>query len=241
MKFGWERPQEDEFALCLLGAGSPYEMIAFPNRPPQGQEFLDLTEVSPRRLRRWRRTFKTLLRTITFRTRKRLVLKSPPHTARIAVLREMFPDALFIHIVRDPYVVFPSTVNLWRRLFETHGLQKPTGAGLEEFVLATYLRMHARLEEGKRLLEPHQFFELRYEDLTQRPAAVMRQLYDHLRLGGFDAYLPRLEAYLASVKNYETNRYQLTPAERAAVTQRWGPIIRAYGYGEAERLDADRL
>jgi len=118
MPAGFDRPQEDEFALCLLGAGSPYEMIAFPNRAP-GQEFLDLVDVSPRRLRRWRRTFKTLLRTITCKTGKRLILKSPPHTARIPVLKQMFPGAVFIHIVRDPYVVFPSTLNLWRTLWKT--------------------------------------------------------------------------------------------------------------------------
>ncbi len=108
---------------------------------------------------------------MTYRNPKRLVLKSPPHTARIAVLRQMFPGALFLHIVRDPYVVYASTVNLWRTLFATHGLQKPSYAGLEEYVLDTYVRMHARLEEGKQLLEPRQFFELRYEDLVQNPRA----------------------------------------------------------------------
>ncbi len=241
MRFGFDRPQEDEFALCLLGAGSPYEMIAFPNRAPLGQEYLDLVSVSPRRLRRWRQTFKTLLQTITYKTGKRLVLKSPPHTARIPVLRQMFPGALFIHIVRDPYVVFPSTVNLWRTLFATHGLQHPTGAGLEEHVLATYVRMHTRLEEGRRLLDPKQTFELRYEDLILNPVAQMQKLYDHLGLGGFAAYRPRLEAFLASIKGYETNRYQLTPAERDTVTRRWGPIIRQYGYGGAALAEGEQV
>jgi omega-hydroxy-beta-dihydromenaquinone-9 sulfotransferase len=231
MKIGFDRPQEDEFALCLMGAGSPYETIAFPNRPPQRQEFLDLVNVSPTQLRRWRRCFKYYLRTLTCKVRKRLVLKSPPHTARIPVLKQMFPGAIFINIVRDPYVVYPSTINLWRTLFRTHGLQKPTGAGLEEYVLETYVRMHQRLEEGRKLLDPKQFYELRYEDLILNPVAEMKKLYDHFGLGGFDAYLPRLEAYLASVKGYETNRYQLTPQERATVTQRWGAVIRQYGYG----------
>jgi omega-hydroxy-beta-dihydromenaquinone-9 sulfotransferase len=241
MKAGFDRPQEDEFALCLLGAGSPYEMIAFPNRPPSGQEYLDLAKLSPRRLRRWKRSLKTFLRMVTFKNPKRLVLKSPPHTARIAVLRQMFPGALFLHIVRDPHVVFASTVNLWRTLFQTHGLQKPTGAGLEEYVLETYLRMHARLEEGKKLLEPRQFFELRYEDLILNPAGVMQQVYDHFSLDGFAQYLPRLEAYLATIKGYETNRYQLTPEQRALVTQRWGPIIRQYGFGGASVVDGETV
>ena len=37
MAAGWDRPQEDEFALCMLGQPSPYLTIAFPNRPPQDQ------------------------------------------------------------------------------------------------------------------------------------------------------------------------------------------------------------
>jgi hypothetical protein len=231
VKIGFDRPQEDEFALCFLGAGSPYEMIAFPNRrPPSGQEFLDLANVSRRELRRWQCMLDTFLRMVTFRNPRRLVLKSPPHTARIALLQQMYPGALFIHIVRDPYVVYASTVNLWRLLFRMHGLQKPTYTGLEDYVLDTYVRMHAKLEEGKKLLDPRQFFEVRYEDLIQNPAGVMQQLYKHFGLGGFEQYLPRLEAYLATIKGYETNRYQLTEEERARVTERWGEVIRRYGY-----------
>jgi hypothetical protein len=31
MAAGWHLPQEDEFALCNLGLGSPYKTMAFPN------------------------------------------------------------------------------------------------------------------------------------------------------------------------------------------------------------------
>src|SRR5207253_2727392 len=104
------------------------------------------------------------LKQVVYKSGKRLVLKSPPHTARVKTLKEMFPKAIFIHIVRDPYVVFSSTVNLWKILYRTHGLQVPTFAGLEEDVLRTFTRMYERLEEGKKLLGPEQFYELRYED-----------------------------------------------------------------------------
>ena len=42
MAVGWDRPQEDELALCLLGEPSPYLTMAFPNHPPQDQDALDL-------------------------------------------------------------------------------------------------------------------------------------------------------------------------------------------------------
>src|SRR5262245_46818110 len=42
MAAGWDRPQEDEFALLTLGAPTPYLRMAFPNDPPQHAEFLDM-------------------------------------------------------------------------------------------------------------------------------------------------------------------------------------------------------
>jgi omega-hydroxy-beta-dihydromenaquinone-9 sulfotransferase len=231
MPAGFDRPQEEEFAMCMLGVGSPYRTIAFPNHPPQCQEYLDLENVAPKGLRRWKRAFKEFLKRVTYKSGKRLVLKSPPHTARIKHLRPMFPGAIFLHIVRDPYVVFPSTVNLWRTLYQTHGLQTPTCAGLEAHVLETYTRMYQRLEEGKKLIEPRQFYELRYEDLVKDPPGEMKKIYDHFQLGGIEQYLPRLHEYLATIKGYETNQYDLTDAQRAAIAHHWGDVIRRYGYG----------
>lgn len=42
------------------------------------------------------------LKQITYLRPKRIVLKSPTYTGRIRVLQQMFPDARFVHIVRDP-------------------------------------------------------------------------------------------------------------------------------------------
>ena len=125
MAAGWKRPQEDEFALCNMGVPSPYLTIAFSNRPPQYEEYLDLQDVPPEDLARWKGALLWFLKCVTLRNPKRLVLKSPPHTARIRVLLELFPDARFVHVVRDPCVIFPSTINLWRRHYRDQGLQVP--------------------------------------------------------------------------------------------------------------------
>ncbi len=231
MAAGFDRPQEDEFALCMLGVPSPYLTIAFPNNGPQAQEYLDFEGVPPRAVERWKRALYRFLQQITYKTGKRLILKSPPHTGRIQVLQEMFPDALFVHIMRDPHVVYPSTIKLWKTFYQLHSFQRPTFAGLDEYVFTTFLRMYGKLEEGRRLVDPARFYDVRYEELVRDPVGQMRAIYDHFRLGSFDAYLPRLERYLATVKGYETNRYELTPEQRAKINQRWGDVIRRYGYG----------
>ena len=46
MAAGWDRPQEDEFALCNMGGRSPYLTIAFPNRPAAGPGVFRLERLS---------------------------------------------------------------------------------------------------------------------------------------------------------------------------------------------------
>src|SRR5262249_11502335 len=151
----------------------PYLTVAFPNRPPQFAEYLDFAGV-PRRARdAWKRDFLGFLRKPTFKDPRRLVLKSPTHTARVGLVRERFPGARSVHIVRAPYVLFPSTVNLWKSLYRTHGLQMPTFAGLEEQVLDTLVRMYAAFERDRPQIPSGNFHEVCYEELVRDPAGEM--------------------------------------------------------------------
>lgn len=232
MAAGWNCPQEDEFALCNLGVHSPYLTITFPNHPPQDQEYLDLRDAPADGVEHWKRMFHWFLRCITLRNPKRIVLKSPPHTCRIATLLEMFPKAKFVHIVRDPYVLFPSTINLWKRLYRDQGLQVPNYEGLEEHVLQTLTRMYDSFERDRHLIGSGQFCEVRYEQLVADPVGQMQKIYEQLELGDFETVHPAIAEYAASKKDYKTNRYQITPEMRAQVTDRWGKYIDTYGYAE---------
>lgn len=233
MLAGWNLPQEDEFALCNAGERSPYFTMGFPNRPPQDVEYLDLADVPREEVQHWQRSLLNFLKCLTLRNPKRMVLKSPPHTARIRVLLEMFPQAKFVHIVRDPYVLFPSTVNLWKRLFETQGLQRPTFAGLEDHVLETFNRLYAAFDRDRGLIPPQQYVEVRYEDLVAQPLDEMRKVYEQLALGGFERVLPQLETYFAGKADYKVNRYHLAPEAQQQVTTHWGWYAERYGYATA--------
>ncbi|MCV7409852.1 hypothetical protein AWC05_23695 [Mycobacterium florentinum] len=231
MDMSMAHPQEDEFAWCMLGLPSPYLTIAFPNRPTQDEQYLDMDKLSARELGTWKQTFFRFVQQVYFRRRKAIVLKSPTHSFRIKVLLEIFPKAKFVHIVRDPYVVYPSTVNLFKAFSLVHGLQRPTFEGLDENVLSNYLDLHRKLDEGRELVDPSRFYELRYEDLIGDPEGQLRKMYEHLDLGDFDRYLPRLRQYLGAKATYRTNSYEMTTEQRAIITQRWAEVIDRYGYG----------
>ena len=112
----------------------------------------------------------TFCRQLTRAKPGRLVLKSPTHTFRLPTLLRLFPAARWINIVRNPLEVFSSTVRLWRSLYQRYAYQRPRLEGLEEFVLATFERMHERLEELAAARSPGGLVDLRYEDLLAAPS-----------------------------------------------------------------------
>jgi hypothetical protein len=236
MAAGFDHPQEDEFALCMLGVPSPYWSVAFPNRNPQNPEYLDLTGLSRRALDEWKRAFVGFLQRLNFKEPdRRLILKSPPHTCRIPVLLDLFPDAMFVHIVRDPYVVIPSTVNLWTSLSRSQGFQVSSFDGLEEIVLDTFEHMFNRFEATRGLIRAGRFHEMRYEDLIAEPIEEMRKLYSELGLGAFDRVRPALERFWAGQSDYRTNHYGLSDDQRAAISRRCAAVIDRYAYERTSR------
>jgi len=232
---GIDFPHEDEFAMCSMGLGSAYSQEAFPNRP-QAEEFIDFEGVASGAVERWKAGLRRFLQMVTYRSGKPIVLKSPPHTARIRVLLEMFPDAKFVHIVRHPFAVFPSAVWTWQSVFRAHGLQRPRCQWLDEYVFRVFRRMYRAFGEQKKLIPPGNLCEVRYEDLVRDPLGKMRAIYEQLRLGDFDAARPKIEAFLASQKNYATNHYQITPETKAEIVRRWGSFMREYGYSLAGEM-----
>lgn len=234
MTVTWDQPQEDEYAMLMMGQPSFHLSLAFPNHPRVHLDYLDLDDVPPRARNAWKHALLSFLKRVVYRRPGRLVLKSPEHTARIPTLLELFPDARFVHIVRNPYVVYTSLVKMMRAVFEHFGMQRPLYEGLEEFIFTTMPKCLDKLEKGRRLVDPSRFCELHYEDLVRDPIGQMQGVYDSLALGGFEVLKPRLEAYLAGQAGYQTNRYPMPAELRDQITHRWGDIIRRYGYdGEA--------
>lgn len=230
MQLGWERPQEDEFALLNMGLPSPYETLAFPNRVLPALANLETAEWDEVDRARWKAAFVWFLKCVTYCNPKQIVLKSPPHTCRIRTLLEIFPDARFIHIARNPYALFASTRRMWMSLSEIQGLQSPKYLGLDEAILDGFDCMYAHLAKQKELVNPRRYVDVRYEDLVADPAGTMHTIYGTLELGGFDAYLPRLKQYWQHQAGYSTNRYLLPPETCRQIHERWGWFFQAYGY-----------
>jgi hypothetical protein len=231
VQIGLDRPQEDEWALCSLGLPSPYLAAAFPNHLPHDAGYGSLQGIGDDQLKRWKRVWRRFLQSVACRApEKRLVLKSPLHTARIRVLLELFPKARFVHVVRDPRAIYPSTLRLWRRLAEDEGLQVLKSDRIESFVLENFVRMYRCFEQSRQEIRPDRICQIRYEDLVADPIRELRTIYEQLNLGGFEAIQPKLETYAAEMSTFATNRFQTSAEESEKVHRIWGEFIGQFGY-----------
>jgi hypothetical protein len=232
MAAGLSEPHEDEFALANMGLPSPYSHLAFPNRPAPAN-VLDFEGVSQRQVKHWKAGLLEFVRQLTWRSGgRRVVLKSPPHTARVRLLLELFPDARFVHIVRDPLRVFPSTVWLWKSLWRAHGLAPGREADLEEQVFHDLVRMYRAFWSQKTSIASGNLCEIRYEDLVRHPKDEMNRVYEQLRLDGFDELRPKIDEYFERTKDHQTNHFSLDAPTIARIADRWHEFIMAYEYGE---------
>ncbi len=232
VRTGWQRPQEDEFALLAMGIRTPYRRMAFPNRPAPDQEYLNMEGIPAQKLAKWREGLTEFVKTLTFQHPKRVILKSPTHTGRLEVLSQMFPGAKFVHIARHPFSLFPSTRRLWHSLDRVQGLQFPRNERLDELVFDSFDRMYRGFDAQRSRVPDDCLFELRYEDLVQDPVGKLSELYEKLQLGDFEHIRPAVQRYVDAQKDYQTNIHELEPELEAELRRRWSTYFERYGYAD---------
>lgn len=243
MAAGWDRPQEDEFALMNLGLPSPYRHIAFPREAPVDMNYLDFKDVDQTALQRWLKTLRTFLLRVSTVTGRPLVIKSPTHTGRIAALAKEFPDARFIHVTRDPCSLFPSTCRLWTSLAEIQGLQPPRKpqnnqdedttdlSADQQYVVDCLRRMYDAFLRDRDSVDANRIVDIRYEELVADPVATLENIYRSLRLSDFDSVRPVIEAWSkAEHRSYRTNRHRLSRNEEAVIRSQWKHYFETFGY-----------
>ena len=232
MELALDLPQEEEYATCNLSECSLYVGWYFPRRMRELFQRYVLFENEPTEtVEEWKRVYLGVLQKATMHTGGRpLLLKNPANTARIPQLLELFPNARFIHIHRDPYAVFRSTQKLHRSVYDMVGLQRVGDDEIRETVLHIYRELMLRYLEDRSLIPPENLVEVRYEDLEKRPVAEMERVYTALRLPGWDAVRPQMEDHMNGQKSYEKNRHVFTPQDIARVREEWQFAFDQWGY-----------
>jgi len=230
--FSLDNPEEEEHTLVRMIPYSFYHHWIYPKNARKYFDRYVLFDDAPARVKReWRQTYLDVLKKGTLNMDgRRLVLKNPVNTARIKLLLELFPDAKFIHIHRNPYKVFLSTRRLYQKVLPISQLQDISTDEVESNILLFYQKLMRRFLADKPLIPPKNYAEIRYEDLETDPVAELRRVYARLNLPGFAAYEPNLTAYLQQKAHYRKNQYRIAPDVVEKVNHHWGFAFKQWNY-----------
>jgi len=98
---------------------------------------------------------------------------TPEYSFHIWGLRKLFPQALFIHLLRDVQAVVHSMVN-FHRVAGIHLVAN------EEEAYQYWIRTVSACLQAERALGPSVVYRVRYADLLDNPESTMRSLFDFL-------------------------------------------------------------
>lgn len=230
---------EEEFALCTTTFRSPYMGWAFPQHVKQYDPYLSFGGAETQEIESWKSAFLWFMKKLTLKYNKPLILKSPPNTARIRLLLEMFPDAKFVHIYRNPYTVFQSTKYLQQTLVWSVTLQQVLlEREIEEKIIADYNIMYDAFFEDIPLIPAGNLHHVCFEELEKNPLEEVQKIYTGLGLLAFDKVKPALIDRINSLGTFKKNRFgTLHEKLRKEIYQAWKRNFKTWGYQEISSTD----
>ena len=233
-----DNPEEEDLAIANMSPYSYLHMYSYPRRATYFFEtyityFGNLPKST---IDKWKKVYLLILRKATLKAGgKRLIIKNCADSARIKALLELFPDAKFIHIYRNPYNIFRSTQHLYRVVMERTQLQEVGQGEHENWVLRFYSQLMQKLLADKSLIPAGNLVEVRYEDLDKEPLAQLRKVYETLSLPGFAEAEPAFRAYLDSISGYQKLAHkQLDDSAITKINRNWQFAFDALGYKRIE-------
>jgi Sulfotransferase family len=166
--------------------------------------------------------------------------KTPSYMQSLGLFQRVFPDAQYVHLVRDGRDAALSFLEMRRK--PRFNPARPRG--IASFASQWHLEVEGARELGRRV-GPERYHELHYEDLVREPEAELRRVTAFLGLdfepemlayhAGVDAGALQDHPRLADPPTPDTRRWQeqLSPADAQLFEAIAGSTLSALGYERA--------
>ncbi len=209
VRFSWNTPNEDEYAIANSEHVSPDWGVRFPKEAERYKAYVLPEGFSEAERERWKRRFSWFLGKLTRFNGRVPLVKNPYHTGRASMILEAFPGARFVHIHRDPYDVYRSNLHLANTAHVLFQFQDDDPEQFAERFLAMYASMEDRFYSDAASMSDHQWADVAYEDLDADPVATLRAIYERLQFEWRDEDEQRASAYISSLGTYRKNRHRV--------------------------------
>ncbi len=203
-------PQEEEFALGNTSTQSCYHWWVFPQKMKSYfDKYVLFQNLTKSEQGKFKCTYTQLIKKISLANAgKRLLIKNPANTGRIPFLLELFPNAKFIYLHRNPVDVYHSTIKLHSRLIEHFTFQKIDKKTIEQNTLYFYQTLMEKYQKDKTLIPSKNLLEISYQDLIQNPLSTVQNIYDSLDIPHFQQAQPVFQAFIKAQQTYQAEVYK---------------------------------
>ncbi len=230
VKLGFDEPQEDEYAILKMGISTPLDKLIFPKNQNYFLSGYSTFIPDKPELDQWIDSFKWFYTKLVFHYKKRILFKNPFHSLRIELLKEIFPNAYFIHIYRNPYVVIPSTRNMWSIVGRQNCLQKYQSDPPFSEIVSFYKKMKKNIRKSLAALPDNSYSEVKFEEFETDPIGVLKNLYDKMGLTFASDQQQVILDFIQKNKDFKKNRYILSTAEANQISEELSFELKRFGY-----------
>ena len=232
IKLGADLPQEEEYGIGNLSPYSFYNGWCFPHNLDYYYNFVVMDNLSQQTIDNWKEVYLYYLRKLTLsHDGKRLILKNPANTSRVKLLLEMFPDAKFIHIYRNPFHTYLSMMRDIQAEMTLYCVQQPMDLAVFEHAMVNlYNRMFEKYYQDKPHIPNGNLIELRYEDLIAQPYDEIERVHQTFDLPGFTKTKSSLQRYITAQRKVKTHSYAIDNDLEEKIYQYFKTTIDRWGY-----------
>jgi hypothetical protein len=229
---GMDLPQEEEIAMSVLHPVSFYNFLYFPKDfEASYHRELFMKDIKPELRESWKSVYIKMIKKAFINVKgDHFISKSPSNMARISLILEMFPDARFIFIYRDPYKTNESIYRFFHEVLPAVQVQDATNLLTREKMTRVYSDMIRQYRIEKHKIKEENLMEIKFEDFKANPIEGLKEIYEQFDIPGFEQDLPRFKQYLEDVSEFRQNKYEVTEETIHLVNQNASDIIDWLGY-----------
>lgn len=227
-----DTPQEEEFALTNMCPYSYYNFWYYPKDMLElCDRYLTFERITPEEEQAFKDAFLKIVKISLWSTGGTQYLsKNPPHTGHVKALVELFPNAKFIYLMRNPYTVFESTRSFFTQTIAPLKMQEISDDDIEMNAIRVYPRLYDAYQQQKQFIPEGNLYEVRFEEFERDAYATTKDIYTKLALPGWDEAEPAIRAYIDSKRGYKKNQYEYKPRTIQLVNEHWSRAIDDWGY-----------
>ena len=231
IKMHSDLPQEEELALGNSVFFSFYYWFYFPNDAYRiADQFLWSKAPYQESLNVFKAFYPRFIKRCFLNTGGQIfVSKNPSNTARIKLLLELYPDARFIYIYRNPYEVIQSSIIFFKSVVMGMRVQNLDEEHLKSFLLDLYKKLILTYQEDRQIIPSGQLFEIKYENLMEDPEPQLKELALNLNLGLAPEF-NNAKTYLMEAQGYTSRDYHFPPEYLQWINENISDLIELQGY-----------